>query len=253
MKLIKVTGIVIQEVKYKDNNKILTILTDKLGKISCLARGSRKINSPLLASSQLLVVSEFVLYKGTNYYNINTAEVIDTFYNIRTDYEKLEKAYNILKIVSLLTYEEESKKILSLVLNTIYVLSNFDKDFKFIETVFKLKIISLIGFKPSVVSCKECNVKIKDDSKLKSTDAKLKEEKTYLYNFATNNMICNECFLKLDDENKLEYIRINEAVYLAICFVLAEDTKKIYSFKLKQEKLNELERFVEKVYVNIFR
>ena len=46
MKLIKVKGIVIKEVPYKDNDKIITILTDTLGKISCLAKGAKKTNSP---------------------------------------------------------------------------------------------------------------------------------------------------------------------------------------------------------------
>ena len=33
-------GIIIRETNYKDNDKILTVLTDKLGKISCIAKGS---------------------------------------------------------------------------------------------------------------------------------------------------------------------------------------------------------------------
>ena len=39
MDLIKVKGIVIKETPYKDNDKIITLLTDKLGKISCMVKG----------------------------------------------------------------------------------------------------------------------------------------------------------------------------------------------------------------------
>ena len=38
MKLFKVKGIVIKEIQYKDNDKIITLLTDEFGKISCLMR-----------------------------------------------------------------------------------------------------------------------------------------------------------------------------------------------------------------------
>ena len=42
MKLIKVKGIVIREVAYKDNDKIITILTDTIGKVSAIAKGAKK-------------------------------------------------------------------------------------------------------------------------------------------------------------------------------------------------------------------
>ena len=64
MNLIKVKGIVIKEISFKENDKIITLLTDNLGKISCIARGAKKTNSTLLACSQFLVYSEFVLFKG---------------------------------------------------------------------------------------------------------------------------------------------------------------------------------------------
>ena len=90
MNLIKVKGIVIKEVQYKDNDKIITILTDTLGKVACIAKGAKKTNSPILANCQYLVFNEFVLYKNKNFYYINSATSIDTFYNLRVDLDKLE-------------------------------------------------------------------------------------------------------------------------------------------------------------------
>ena len=88
MKLLKVKGVVIKEIAYKDNDKIITLLTDELGKISCMAKGAKKTNSALLASCQLFVYSEFILYKGSTFYHINSAESIDTFYALRIDLDK---------------------------------------------------------------------------------------------------------------------------------------------------------------------
>ena len=58
MKLTKIKGIVIKETSYKDNDKIITILSDTLGTVSVLAKGAKKTNRPSLASSQFLVYSE---------------------------------------------------------------------------------------------------------------------------------------------------------------------------------------------------
>ena len=74
--LIKVKGIVIKETTYKENDKIITLLTDDLGKIACIARGAKKTNSPILANAQYLVYSEFVLYKSRNFYYVNDEKVL---------------------------------------------------------------------------------------------------------------------------------------------------------------------------------
>ena len=103
MKLIKVKGIVIREITYKDNDKIITILTDGLGKVSAIAKGAKKTNSPYLASSQFLVYSEFVLYQNTGYYYLNSAESINTFYNLRIDLDKLQLVFDMTKLINIVT------------------------------------------------------------------------------------------------------------------------------------------------------
>jgi DNA repair protein RecO (recombination protein O) len=67
LKLIKLKGIVIKEVTYSDNDKIITVLTDEMGTITCMAKGAKRTNSSILASSQYLVYSEFVLFKGSTF------------------------------------------------------------------------------------------------------------------------------------------------------------------------------------------
>ena len=107
MKLIKVKGIVIRETTYKDNDKIITILTDGLGKVSAIAKGAKKTNSPYLASSQFLVYSEFVLYQNTGYYYLNSAESINTFYNLRIDLDKLQLVFDMTKLINMVTDENQ--------------------------------------------------------------------------------------------------------------------------------------------------
>ena len=99
MKLIKTTGIVIKEIDFKDNDKIITILTKDLGKISAMVKGAKRTNSPYLASSQYLVYSEFVLFQGKTFYHVNSTTVIDTFYDLRVDYDKLNYAFDMTKLL----------------------------------------------------------------------------------------------------------------------------------------------------------
>lgn len=220
MKLTKVKGIIIKEVAYKDNDKIVTILTDTLGKVSAIAKGAKKTNSPFLASSQYLVYSEFVLYQNTGYYYLNSASVINTFYNLRIDFDKLQLVFDMTKILNLVTDENQNcEKILKLFLNTIYVLDKYDKDSKLVVGAFKIKLFTFLGFAPRQDKCSHCSKQLLD----------LNDESVY-YDYINNTFLCEECKTTVDSKKR---IQISKATYNAILFVIRSDIKKIFSFELK--------------------
>ena len=244
MKLLKVKGVVIKEIPYKDNDKIITLMTDKLGKISCMAKGAKKTNSALLASCQLLVYSEFVLYKGTNFYHINSAETIDTFYSLRTDYDKLQKAYEITKVLNSLVVEnEDTENILSLYLNSLYVISKDMLKFDYIMSIFKLKMLVLLGYSPSIVTCSNCNKRMLSSDNI-----------GYYYSFNTNSILCGECHKKLSSENKERikngwYVSLSMAAFYGITYIVASDTKKVFSFKVDDKALSEIVKVADRLYL----
>ena len=216
MNLIKVKGIVIKETTYKENDKIITLLTDKLGKISCIARGAKKTNSPILANSQYLVYSEFVLYKSKKFYYINTGEVINTFYNLRIDFDKLNLIFELTRIINSVTDEnQDTEKILQLFLNTIYVMEKQNKDINVVIAIFKIKLFVLLGFAPRTTVCSNCNNPL--------------ENNVIYYDYVSNRFLCENC----TGEDKRRYIKISTATLVAIRYIIASDIKKIFSFELK--------------------
>lgn len=147
MGIIKMSGIIISESNLGDYDKMLTMLTPGLGKISCVAKGARRPKSALLAGTQLFCFGEYLMYKGANTYNINSCETIEVFYNLRTDLDKLNTAIEITKIIRNVTDENENcYRILQLYLNTLYTLSETDKNLELVDSIFKLKILCLLGF-----------------------------------------------------------------------------------------------------------
>ena len=61
-----------------------------------------------MAATQFLCFGEYVLYKSGNSYSINSCETIEVFYNIRTDYDKINYAAHITKIIQDVTNENEN-------------------------------------------------------------------------------------------------------------------------------------------------
>lgn len=221
MKLTKIKGIVIKETSYKDNDKIITILSEELGKVSVIAKGAKKTNSPNLASSQYLVYSEFVLYKSTNYYYINSSEVINMFYNLRVDFEKLQIAFELTKLVYSVTDEnQDTSQVLKLLLNTLYVIDKLNKNEKLVTAIFKIKLLDILGFTPRLDVCNNCRKKLYEDV----------EEKVF-YDYINNIFFCRECIL---NSAKKQCIEISVPTLVAINYVVRSDIKKIFSFELKE-------------------
>lgn len=225
----KTKGIVIAENNMGDFDKMVTILTPN-GKIGCSARGARRPKSQLMAGTQFLCFGEFMIFKGTNTYTLNSCEPIEVFYNIRTDLDKLEYASNITKMIQEITDENQNTyKILQLYLNTLYVISETNLNLEFIISIFKLRLICLLGFTPQIQECVQCREK---------------EELIY-FSLKDNGLKCKNCG-KIDTSA----IEISNSTMQAIKYIIIAPAKKLYSFKLSEENQKQLS-IIAKLYTNL--
>lgn len=229
MGTIKMSGIIISENNLGDYDKMLTMLTPGLGKISCVAKGARRQRSALLAGTQFLCFGEYLMYRGANTYNINSCETIEVFYKLRTDLDKLNYAVEITKIIRDVTEENENcYKILQLFLNTLYTLSETDKKPELILSIFKLKLLCFLGFTPMITECANCKQK----------------EKISYFSLRDNGFKCSTC-----GKQDKSCLQMSESTQNAIKYIVMAPPKKLFSFNLKDESLNEL-KLITKLYFN---
>lgn len=229
MKQVKVNGIIISESNMGDFDKMLTILTPNLGKIACSAKGSRRPKSLLLSGTQFLCFGEYMLFKGSETYTMNSCETIELFYNIRTDLDKLTYASHLTKIINDVTTENQnSYNTLKLFLNTLYMISETDKNLDFITAVFKLRLLKILGFAPNVRCCTECNSK---------------DEISY-FSIRDNGFKCKAC-----SRQDTSCIEMSDATKNAIIYIMGADPKKIFSFELSEACQKELE-LISNIYFN---
>lgn len=226
---IKLNGIIIAENNMGDYDKMLTVLTPNYGKIACAAKGARRQQSQLLAGTQLFCFGEYLMYKGTHTYHINSCEIIEVFYNIRTDLEKLKYAIHINKIIQDITEENQNCfKILQLYLNTLYLISESSKDLDFILNIFKMRVLTILGYTPRIQKCTSCN-----------------EDKNLNYfSIKNDGFKCEEC-AKQDKSA----IKMSESSKNAIKYTITAPPKKLFSFNLKDDGLKEF-GLITKLYFN---
>ena len=181
-----------------------------------------------MAATQFLCFGEYLLYKSQNTYSINSCETIEIFYNIRTDLDKLKYAAYLTRIINDVTTENQNTyRVLQLYLNTLYVISETNKDLEFVSSIFTLRLLSIIGFRPVIDECKSC---------------KTKENLKY-FSFKDNGLKCEICGKQ--DKGAIE---ICTTTYDAIKYIILADPKRIYSFEIPEESIKEL-KIISKIYL----
>lgn len=194
-----------------------------------MAKGARRPKSALLAGTQLFCFCEYLVYKGSNTYHINSCETIEMFYNLRTDLDKLKYAIHINKVVQDVTTENENcYNILQLLLNSLYMISETNKDLDFILSIFRLRLLCVLGFKPILTKCTNCNC----------------NDNLMYFSLKDNGFKCETCS-KQDNS----CITMSESTKNAILYVVTAPPKKLFSFNLKEEALKEF-ILITKLYLN---
>ena len=150
-------ALVLREVKYKDADKILTVLTEDEGKMTVKARGALRKSCKFGAAAQMLCFSEMTLFGNAGKWSINEAETIEQFLPLRGDIAALALGSYFAEMLEAVTDEDSpNPELLQLGLNSLYALSRKLYAPEHIKAVFELKTMCLSGFEPQLDACPVC-------------------------------------------------------------------------------------------------
>ncbi len=150
-------GLILREVKYKEADRILTVLTPDLGKITVKARGALRKNSKVSAATQLFAFSELTMFENKGRWSVNEGSTIEEFKGLRNDIAALALASYFAECVEALADEDTPDLgMLQLILNCLYALSNSMYDHQHIKTAFEMRLMSIAGYEPDLTCCSVC-------------------------------------------------------------------------------------------------
>jgi len=157
---IRTEGIILRRRDFGESDRILVLFTRKLGRISGIAKGSRKPSSKMAGHLELFMRSSFLISRGRNLHLITQAEVLDSFDSLRADLQGIGQGSYIIELVDAVTFEEGSNfNLYELLLTTLTALDSGD-DPTIITHFFELHLLGLVGFQPEFFICVECGKKI---------------------------------------------------------------------------------------------
>ena len=153
----KIEGIIVSTVDYKDNSKILNVLTKDDGLIGVFARGSRKLKSNISATSSVLTYGIFHLNQTSKKMpNLIEVDLIDNFKNIRKDLGRTTYATYLLELSTQAYRHDHNTNIYNLLISALKKI-NDSFDYRIISNILELKLLEYLGIKPVIDKCVNCS------------------------------------------------------------------------------------------------
>ena len=103
----KTPGIILRRKNLAEADRILTIFTQKRGKVKAVAKGVRWLKSHLAGHLELFCLSDLILAEGKNLDTIIGAELIKSYPKLRADLARTNQAYYLAEITDKLTVEAD--------------------------------------------------------------------------------------------------------------------------------------------------
>lgn len=211
-----IKGIVLRSVDTKESDKILTVLTAGMGKVSVVAKGARSRRSKVTAATQFLAYSELVLSESHGWQYLSEASTIELFDGVRQDVELLSLASYFAELTEAVAYEEsEAGEILSLLLNALYAMGTLKKPSELVRASFEIKLMSLIGFEPLLERCACCGAERPEQPVL---------------DVAEGIVHCRGCTVGPTGRG----LALTDGTLAAMRHVLYGDPRRLYSFTLEE-------------------
>lgn len=231
MASVKTFGIVLKGTNFGEADKILTILTERLGKVKAIAKGVRKMKSHLAGSLEPFMLVDLQLHEGRTFHIVTGARIKNDFPEIHTDLGKIAKAFFLGELVDKFVAENHPvPDIFELLKQALAFLEYNNRDLTI--RAFELKIIEAAGFNPELFECVHCKENISAGENF--------------WDDVEGGVICGGCQAKIHHGKEID----DETIKL-FRFIVQNEYKKINLLKLNPKTEMEAENILSEYIRNI--
>ena len=161
------TAIVLRRVNYRDNDRMVTLLSPSRGRIDAVIRNCRKPKSHNLNAAELFALGDYMVIENGGRMIVTSVHLIETFYPLRADYVRLACAVWLMNLTEAAAEpEQEQQELFMLLLHTLSRLAFSDQPWKPLLSGFLLHFSACQGFKPRLNHCALCGKPLGEDPPL---------------------------------------------------------------------------------------
>jgi DNA repair protein RecO (recombination protein O) len=154
------TGVVLRVQKLGEADRIITLLTQKHGKVRAVAKGVRRTTSRFGARVEPFAHVDVQFYTGRTLDVITQVQTLDAFgVGIVNDYQRYTTGSTVLETADRLCPEEGDPvlRLYLLVVGALRALADRERDASLVLDAFLLRAMAFAGWAPAVSECARCN------------------------------------------------------------------------------------------------
>lgn len=139
-------GIIIKQIKISGGRRMIVLLSEKYGLISAGTSIPEKGKNKSSLALRPFTRGRYELYKGRENFNINGAEVIQSYYSIGEDIDRYMAASYILELTEKMLPEDESMPgMYKLLRDFLELLAERKSEFETPVIAYQIKALSMQG------------------------------------------------------------------------------------------------------------
>lgn len=221
----KTQGVIIKSKDYKENSKIITILT-KDGLIDLILRGATSMNSGNKKYTIVPVLVDFLMTSSNQLNTFTEGYVLNNFTEIKSNMDKNFISMAILeKVLVFSSHIDNTVQFYDFVLKIFELLDN-TKYSNLILNIFEIKLLYLLGIAPTINYCNVCN-----------------DTENLLFSISQGGTICNRCSNQYGFDLSIEETKVFKYLYLIKMDKIDEEF-----LKLVNDTNISLDNFIDRYY-----
>jgi len=150
MRSFNTKAVVLKNIVYKDADKIYTLLSEDMGRISGIAKGVRKVSSRRSGNLDTLNLIEVHLNEhisGQNY--ITEVKTLESFKKIKKNLKLCKQGFYIAELINrFLREDNEAGPVFKLLVETLRELEHTKVNLIWTVNRFEIKLMHLLGYQP---------------------------------------------------------------------------------------------------------
>lgn len=218
-------GIVLKQIKIVNDYRMLHLFTKKYGKINVSAKNFSKGKSRSSLALSPFTFGRYELYKGKDFYGIDSAEPVRSYYRIGEDIDRYMSCSYILEFTDRILIENQpSPQIFELLTDFLDIIENRKKKYLFLVRAYEIKALQYTGLKPHVEDCVLCGA----------------SDEEYVFSIKDGGIVCRSCI----HEGPLIY-QADSGIIKIIRYILNNPLKSFEKLALDEKAMEQLSSVVK--------
>ena len=223
-------GIVLRQIKTSYNRRMILLFSKKYGKISAGTSIGEKGRSKSSLALRPFTYGRYELFRNRDNYNINSAEVLRSFYRIGEDVDKyMQGAYVLEFTEKVLAEEMPAPRLFDLLIEFFEVLEHRGRGIGTLVLAYQTKLLQIMGLLPQLDTCVCCG----------------QAKPAFAFSIKGGGIVCEECAGRPEISSDCTLISCSKFdIVKVLNYFLVNPLKKLEHIALNEETGRLVQRLV---------